>query len=205
MANPQFGVFAFGPQAAGQGDTVAFDYFLLDGRDAGEPCDCVPGRGDEFDDAALDKTKWNHIVREQADLYALEDGWLEMTTVNGDIYTGGDPAPTRNFILQDPEPGQDWVIETHIDVSTISEGYEQAGLLVYMNDDNYIKYDILSDAGGTVRNRIELRSEISGAIQSHSRPTRRANNARRGLAAADQDGHQLRRPSTRSTGRRGRR
>ena len=39
--NPQFGVFAFGPQADGQGDTVAFDYFLLDGRDAGEPCDCV--------------------------------------------------------------------------------------------------------------------------------------------------------------------
>ena len=49
MADPQFGVFAFGPQAAGQGDTVAFDYFLLDGRDAGEPCDCDPGRGDEFD------------------------------------------------------------------------------------------------------------------------------------------------------------
>ena len=145
---------------------MAFDYFLLDGRDAGEPCDCVPGKGDEFDDAALDKTKWNHIVREQADLYALEDGWLEMTTVNGDIYTGGDPAPTRNFILQDPEPGQDWVIETHIDASTISGGYEQAGLLVYMNDDNYIKYDIISDDGQTVRNRLELRSEINGAIQT---------------------------------------
>ena len=34
------------------------------------------------------------------------------------------------------------MIETQIDVSTISEGYEQAGLLVYEDDDNYIKYDI---------------------------------------------------------------
>ena len=47
MADPDFGVFAIGPQADGQGDAVLFDYFLLDGRDAGgDPCGCVaaPGR-----------------------------------------------------------------------------------------------------------------------------------------------------------------
>ena len=51
---------------------VAFDYFLLDGRDATEPCECVPTGGDEFDAGALDKTKWNAIVREQADLYSAQ-------------------------------------------------------------------------------------------------------------------------------------
>ena len=167
MADPDFGVFAFGPQAAGQGDAVTFDYFWLDGQDPPSECQCEATGGDSFDSGSLDKTKWNAIVREQADLYAVQAGWLEMTTVNGDIYTNGNPATTRNFILQEPtSAGQDWVIETHIDASTISGGYEQAGLLVYANDDNYIKYDIISDDGQTVRNRLELRSEINGAIQT---------------------------------------
>ena len=167
MADPDFGVFAFGPQADGQGDAVTFDYFWLDGQDPPSECECEATGGDSFDSGSLDKTKWNAIVREQADLYAVQAGWLEMTTVNGDIYTNGNPATTRNFILQEPtSAGQDWVIETHIDASTISGGYEQAGLLVYDNDDNYIKYDIISDDGQTVRNRLELRSEINGAIQT---------------------------------------
>ena len=38
MAAPAFGLYAFGPQAAGQGDLVPFDYFTLDGEDTGECC-----------------------------------------------------------------------------------------------------------------------------------------------------------------------
>ena len=65
------------------------------------------------------------------------------------------------------------MIETHIDAATISGGYEQAGLLVYADDDNYIKYDIISDDGQTVLNRLELRSEVAGAIQKPQPRTRR--------------------------------
>jgi PKD repeat protein len=165
MADPDFGVYAFGPQADGQGDTVSFDYFWLDGQDSPGECECEPTGGDSFDSGALDKQKWNAIVREQEDLYSFNDGWLEIQTVNGDIYTNGDPAPTRNFILQEPtEEAQDWVIETHIDAATLSQGYEQAGLMARLDDDNYIKYDILSDDTNTWLNRIELRSEVNGAI-----------------------------------------
>jgi len=168
MADPSFGVFAFGPQAAGQGDTVAFDYFLLDGRDAGEPCDCVAGAGDEFDGSALDKAKWNAIVREQESLYSLDNGQLRVQTVAGDIYTNGDPAPTRNFFLQSADhAGADWVIETRLDITQLSDGYEQGGLLAYKDDDNYVKFDPLSDDGQTTVNRIELRSEVNGVIQSN--------------------------------------
>ena len=162
MAAPSFGVYAFGPQADGQGDTVSFDYFTLDGAD-GDPCECVPGPGDEFDGGALDTTtKWNAIVREDESLYELSGGALRVTTVGGDIYTNGNPEPTRNFILQDA-PAGDWVIETKVS-GNISGGYEQGGLLVYVDDDNYIKYDVISDDGQTVKNRIELRSEVNGAI-----------------------------------------
>ena len=167
MTAPSFGVFAFGPQADGQGDTVSFDSFTLDGKDPDQPCTCTAGSGDEFDGASLDKTKWNGIVREDATKYTVQGGQLNVTTVNGDIYTNGDPAPTRNFFLQTADhAAADWTIETKVDAAELSEGYEQAGLMVRVDDDNYIKYDIISDDGQTVLNRLELRSEIAGAIQT---------------------------------------
>jgi PKD repeat protein len=165
MTSPSFGVFAFGPQADGQGDLVAFDYFLLDGEDPTEPCGCTGGVGDEFDGGTLDKTKFNSIIREDDTKYTVQNGMLNVTTVNGDIYTNGDPAPTRNFFLQtaDHAPA-DWTIETKIDVHELSQGYEQAGLLAYKDDDHYVKYDALSDDTNTWLNRIELRSEDNAAI-----------------------------------------
>jgi cytochrome c len=182
MQSPDFGLFAFSPQPDSVGRTVTFDYFWLDGQDPPDECECVQTGGDSFDSGSLDTEKWNAIVRPQDDLIAFNDGWLEITTLNGDIYTNGDPAPTRNFILQEPtSAGQDWVIETHIDAATLSDGYEQAGLLVYEDDDNYIKFDIVSDPNaGTPtppRNRLELRSEIDGAIQQPQPADPAANNA----------------------------
>jgi cytochrome c len=163
MASPDFGLFAFGPQAEGQGDTVSFDQFLLNGEVPGGECGCS---GDEFDGTSLDTTRWNGIVREDDTLYNVSNGALNVTTVNGDIYTDGDPASTRNFFLQTPDhAGEDWVIETRVDAGELSGGYEQAGLLAYIDDDTYVKYDIISDDQQTTLNRIELRSEVNGAIQ----------------------------------------
>ena len=71
MADPDFGLFAFAPQASGVGETVSFDYFTLDGQDPPSGCECVAGPGDEFDGAALDKTKWNAIVREDDTNYEV--------------------------------------------------------------------------------------------------------------------------------------
>ena len=47
----------------------------------------------------------------------------------------------------------------------MSGGYEHGGLMVRQDDDNYIKFDVISDDGQTIKNRIELRSEVAGAIQ----------------------------------------
>ncbi len=167
MASPDFGIYAFGPQPDGQGDTVAFDYFLLNGEQpGGDPCVCE-GFGDDFEAGTLNRTRWNNIIREQEDLYDIQNGTLNVTTVNGDIYTGGDPAPTRNFFLQTADhAGENWVIETRVDGGELSDGYEHAGLLARVDDDNYVKYNIISDAGNTIPNRIELRSEVGSEIQN---------------------------------------
>ncbi len=166
MAGPDFGLYAFGPLAAGQGDLVPFDYFTLDGEDTGE-CACVAS-GDEFDAATLDKTRWNAIVREDDTQYALEDGALRVTTVGGDIYSGPDTAAdTRNFLLQSPDhAGADWVIETKVGGAGLSGGYEHAGLLAYEDDGDYVKYDLISDENQTAVNRIELRSEEGDVVQT---------------------------------------
>jgi PKD repeat protein/regulation of enolase protein 1 (concanavalin A-like superfamily) len=160
LTNPRIGVYA---TAAGAPDITASFHSVEFEPDAAGGID----PNDEFDGASLDTTKWNSIVREQEDLYEVSGGQLHVTTVNGDIYEMGDPTPTRNFFLQTPDhAGADWTIETKIDAGELSGGYEQAGLMAYEDDSNYVKYDILSDDGQTVLNRIELRSEEGDVIQN---------------------------------------
>jgi PKD repeat protein len=162
VAAPRFGVYAFGPQADGVGDTVSFDYFTLDGQDQGCPCALA---GDGFDGAGLDKTRWNEIVREDDTKYVVEDGGLKVTTVGGDIYQTSDPSGTRNFFLQSADhAGADYVLETKLS-GTIDGGYAQGGLLVYTDDGDYVKFDAISDEGNTRINRIELRSEVGDVVQ----------------------------------------
>ena len=87
--------------------------------------------------------------------------------------------PSGPFFLQSADhAGADWVIETKVDAGDLSEGYEQAGLLARVDDDNYVKFDILADAGSATLNRIELRSEVGGghpepATAAHAAPGER--------------------------------
>ena len=91
---------------------------------------------------------------------------LKVTTVLGDIYTNSDPSGTRNFLLQtaDHVGKEDYVLETKVDVSQLNGGYAQGGILVRTDDDNYVKFDAISDVDNPKFNRIELRSEQAGAI-----------------------------------------
>jgi PKD repeat protein len=165
VASPSFGLYGFGPQATAVGDTVSFDYFTLDGQDTGGGCDCT-GPGDEFDGTSLDTSKFDQIIRPDDTKVKVEGGQLKIEAVAGDIYTNGDASGTRNFLLQsaDHAGGEDYVLETTVDVTQLDGGYAQGGILVYTDDDNYVKFDPLSDDGQTRANRIELRAEVAGAI-----------------------------------------
>ena len=88
------------------------------------------------------------------------------TCPTGDIY-GTDNTGPKNFILQ-TAPSGDWTMETKVDGSLLNEQYQQAGLIVLGDDDNYLKFDFVADnqAGQAVTRRIEFRSEIAGAVQN---------------------------------------
>ena len=72
------------------------------------------------------------------------DRWsgLEIDTSKGDIYQGTATNP-KNLLLQ-PAPDGDWTIETKVDASAFNEAYQQAGLMVYADDANYVKLDFLT-------------------------------------------------------------
>ena len=54
------------------------------------------------------------------------------------------------------------MLETKL-TGTLAGGYGQGGIMVYTDDDNYVKLDAISDINNTRINRIELRSEVAGS------------------------------------------
>ena len=172
-------MFAFS-NAAATSPVADFDWFRLEtagGGGGGTPSG--PSRDDDFSGASLDKTRWNAIVRDNPASYNVSGGNFNLTTELGDIYTGDTNPPPNNFILQSADhAGADWVIETKLS-STITDGYAQGGLIAYVDGDNYVKFDAISDTGNTRINRLELRSEVGGRDrQTRRRPTRSSRRAR---------------------------
>ncbi|PZG24396.1 PKD domain-containing protein [Micromonospora craterilacus] len=151
-----------GPMAAGDIGTsqanAVFDHFTStpDGTDDG-----VRAPSDEFDGSGVDGCRWNAVVRYDSTKVAVSNGALRIETQQGDI-NGTDNSP-RNFILQkipaDIAAG-DWTIETRL-TPTMLHRWQLAGLLVYNNDDNYVKFDVVANnaAGSPTDLRAELVSE----------------------------------------------
>lgn len=158
IVDPHVGLMAL----AGSGDRpvidAAFDSFHL----SPDPNVEHPGVDDEFDGDRLDGCRWDQVVRPDLDLLSVGDGQLLLETAEGDIY-GTDNGTPPNLILQTAPEG-DWTVETKF-TEELNGGYSQAGLMAYVDDDNYVKFDVIADEGESGASRIELRSEIDGAIQ----------------------------------------
>ncbi|MFF5230826.1 ThuA domain-containing protein [Dactylosporangium sp. NPDC000521] len=162
IANPKVGLFALNGGTTAPVVNASFDYFQLV-PDA--PAGAVDPN-DEFTGSTLDHCRWNAIVREDSTKYRVSNGALQIDVPNGDVY-GADNSNPSNFILQKAPTG-DFTLDTKVDGSLFNEQYQQAGLIVYGDDDNYVKFDFVVDnqAGQTVSRRIEFRSEIAGAVQN---------------------------------------
>ncbi len=163
ITNPRIGLISFA--STGQRTVVdaKFDWFSI------TPDDTATGStdpNDDFNGTTIDPCRWNAIVRPDSTTAKVTGGNLELTTVTGDIYGTGNSG-TKNFILQTAPTG-DWTLETKVDASALSEQYQQGGLMVYTDDDNYVKFDLLTTnaPGATVVRGVELRSEVGGTVQN---------------------------------------
>ena len=160
IVDPKIGLLAL--QGDGRSQTpveAAFDWFTLTPDPTATPSE----RDDEFEGSGLDGCRWE-VVRPDPAHLRLDAGRLELGTTPGDIYGGSNGAPS-NLVLQDLEG--DWTVETLVDGSSLDQQYQQAGLIAYVDDDNYVKLDVVASnaPGSTVVRGLELRSEIDGAVQ----------------------------------------
>ena len=83
------------------------------------------------------------MVRENQ-LYSVSGGALRLPTASGDLY--GTRNDATNLVLQ-PAPSGAWQATTKVTVPVTAD-YQQAGLLIYGDDDNYAKVDLLTAVPG---------------------------------------------------------
>ncbi|GAB3881743.1 hypothetical protein GCM10029964_038320 [Kibdelosporangium lantanae] len=103
---------------------------------------CLGGRSDGFD-GPLDRSKWT-VVRENQDL-SVSGGSLHIPTALAEIYGTDNSKPVPNLVLQ-PMPSGAWQATTKVTVAA-RDAYQQAGLILYGDDDNYAK--MVLEARGT--------------------------------------------------------
>ena len=103
--------------------------------DSPAPPTCLTGRSDGFDGTAVDTGRWNSIVRGNQEL-AVSNGNLVLPLTATDIYGTGNTG-TPNIVLQ-PLPAGAWQATAKLTLPA-RLAYQQAGLIVYGDDDNYAK------------------------------------------------------------------
>ena len=97
--------------------------------------ECEPTRSDEFEGDELDGDRWE-VVRQDADL-TVSGGAAHILAANEDIVGGGNTLP--NIVLQDmPLTDAPWTYTMRMTWNPTTN-YQNAGLIIYSDDDNYIK------------------------------------------------------------------
>ena len=115
----------------------------VDVRVTGAPNQCDQNaKSDEFNGTGLDLNRWT--VRRSLNNITVADGQLVLPIDNGSIYQGGTSA--GNIITQ-PTPSGVWTVTAKVRVAELNQNYQQAGLRVYSDDDNWASVHMIS-AGG---------------------------------------------------------
>jgi beta-glucosidase len=94
----------------------------------------VPSVSDEFNGAVGKQWQW---LRENKATYSLskKEGGLTLTSEPGDVSEASNNA--KNILLQ--SANSDWVAETKLVASRAPSQPENAGILAYQDDDNFVK------------------------------------------------------------------
>ena len=102
------------------------------------PRDLIPELSDEFDGTTL-SGQWSWVRQPAAGTYGLEGGTFRFDTQAADLYVDSNNAS----VLVEDAPDDNYMVETKVRLNVPAEGccfnYVQAGLVVYGNDDNFVK------------------------------------------------------------------
>ena len=103
-----------------------------------QPGKLIGELSDEFNDAAL-RPEWSWIREPTPGMYGEEGGTFRFNTQDADLYIANNSAS----VLVEAAPKGNFVVETRVRLDVPAEGccfnFRQAGLLIYGDDDNYIK------------------------------------------------------------------
>jgi len=119
---------------------------------------CGPPLSDSFDGDALAE-RWE-VVRRDDERLSVSDGALHLVSAPQDIFQGETGMP--NIVLQDLPGGggEPWSVTTEMTWDP-TQNFQNAGLMVYGDDDNYIKTGMVWNGA---RN-FELIKELDGAAE----------------------------------------
>ena len=96
------------------------------------------GASDEFDGAAPGP-QWSWVRPPSSSSWGMTGAGLRFDTQPADLYGDQNNAS----VLIEPAPPGNWIVETRVKLNLPAEGcchnYVQAGLVIYGDDDNYIK------------------------------------------------------------------
>jgi regulation of enolase protein 1 (concanavalin A-like superfamily) len=131
------------------------DVVVLLSRNTASPYD------DDFSSTTLDP-KW-HWIREDPTHWSLTDnpGYLRIVTQQKDIWQGNNSAP----LLLQTFSADSFEIRTKIAMTPL-ENYHQGGLVIYEDDDNYVRFTFVHRSGLM----IVLAQEIDADFQSIAVP-----------------------------------
>lgn len=97
----------------------------------------LPAFSDEFDGDVL-QPQWSWLRQPATSSYAVSNGTFRFDTQPGELYVGQHTAS----VLMEHEPSSDYVVEVKLSMTEPVAGifnYVQGGVVIYENDDNYIK------------------------------------------------------------------
>jgi arabinan endo-1,5-alpha-L-arabinosidase len=103
-----------------------------------QPSDLITLFSDEFNGSAL-SAQWNWVRQPASNTYSISNGAFNFDTQAADLYVDSNNAS----VLIEAAPSNNYVVETKVKLNLNAEGccfnYVQAGLVIYGDDDNFIK------------------------------------------------------------------
>jgi arabinan endo-1,5-alpha-L-arabinosidase len=98
----------------------------------------IAASSDDFNGSTL-SPQWNWIRQPASSTYRFTGSSFEFDTQAGDLYVDTNNAS----VLVEATPASDYIVETRVKLTVPATGccfnYVQAGLVIYRNDDNYVR------------------------------------------------------------------